>query len=56
MSYLTTKETAQFLGVSIRTLERWRQMGISPPYLKQGAVIRYALDELKEWAEMHKPL
>ena len=54
MRYLTTKEASEYLGVSLATLKRWRQKQISPPYLKQGGVIRYAQDDLEEWASVHK--
>ena len=55
MRYLTTKEAAEFLAVSIRTLERWRTQRGSPAYIKQGNIIRYSQDDLEKWAEMHKP-
>ena len=54
MPYLTTQETANFLGIDVRTLERWREKNTSPPYIKQGRVIRYDLEDLKEWIEFHK--
>lgn len=53
MSYLTTKEAAEFLAVSSSTLKRWRRENKSPPYLKQGGIIRYSQDELEEWAKAH---
>ena len=30
---LSRKETAQFLGIDIRTLDRWRKIGRGPAYL-----------------------
>jgi len=53
MRFLTTKEAAEYLAVSLSTLKRWRKENRSPPYLKQGGIIRYALDDLKKWAEAH---
>jgi len=49
---LSRKETAQLLGIDIRTLDRWRKLGRSPAYLDlpqgQGEkpCIRYARREL----------
>ncbi len=53
MRYLTTKETAQYLGVSIPTLARWRKNKTSPPYFKKGGIIRYRQDDLDDWATAH---
>lgn len=46
----TTKETADYLGLSHRTLEIWRLKGCGPTYLKLGAAVRYDLNTVDEWA------
>jgi len=40
---------AQFCDVSPRTLEKWRVTGFGPPYIKQGAAVRYDLRALERW-------
>lgn len=43
---LDTKKTAQFLDVSVRTLEDWRAKGKGPNWIKIGRKVRYELSEL----------
>lgn len=45
----TTRELAEYLKVSTRTLERWRKKRCGPRYEKQGRFIRYKLSSIKEW-------
>lgn len=47
----TTAEAAHFLGVSPRSLEKWRLVGGGPVYRKlAGRLVRYALDDLETFA------
>ena len=50
---LVTKEAAQYLHASPRTLERWRVDGDGPPYIKLGPGLRakvlYRLSDLDAW-------
>lgn len=49
---LTTEEAANMLGVSIKTLERWRRRTMKrqgPPITRVGLQIRYALSGVQEW-------
>jgi len=52
---LSRKETAQLLGIDIRTLDRWRKLGRGPAYLDltQGRgkkpCIRYRTRELEKF-------
>jgi excisionase family DNA binding protein len=48
---LNTKEAADALGLSERTLERWRVTGGGPRYVKVGRAVRYLLADLIEWVE-----
>ena len=50
-SYLNTKQAAQFLNISHRTLERWRVEGKGPDYRKFGKRVTYSQEALFEWAE-----
>ena len=49
--YLRTKEAAQFLSLSARTLEKHRTYGTGPTYKKLGGRVVYAVDELQAWVE-----
>ncbi|MER8955524.1 helix-turn-helix domain-containing protein [Mesorhizobium sp. M0045] len=49
--FLRTKEAAEFLSLSSRTLEKHRTYGTGPAYRKLGGRVVYALDDLQAWAE-----
>tara|TARA_A100001391_G_scaffold65878_6_gene41541 strand:+ start:14390 stop:14671 length:282 start_codon:yes stop_codon:yes gene_type:complete len=49
--FLRTKEAAEFLGLSPRTLEKHRTYGTGPAYRKLGGRVVYAVDDLEAWAE-----
>ena len=47
--YLSEKALARRLSISHRTLQRWRQEGIGPGYLKLGHRVVYPLEMVEEW-------
>ena len=49
--FLRTKEAAEFLGLSARTLEKHRTSGTGPAYRKLGGRVVYAIDDLEAWAD-----
>ena len=49
--FLRTKEAAEFLSLSARTLEKHRTYGTGPLFRKLGGRVVYAIDELEAWAE-----
>lgn len=49
--FLPTKETADWLHVSPRTLERMRQAGTGPKFRKVGRRIIYAEADVLDWLE-----
>jgi len=50
--YLNTTQAAEFLGVTIGTLEVWRCSKRYPiPYLKCGRLVRYRRSDLIAWLE-----
>jgi hypothetical protein len=49
MTALNTRQAAEFLGVSPRTLEGLRIRGGGPAYFKVGARVVYGKDELREF-------
>lgn len=46
---LTSREAAARLRCSERKLERGREVGDGPPYVKFGATVRYPADGLAQW-------
>ena len=49
---LDEKEVAEYLGVSVKTLRRWRFDRRGPSYAKVGGkLIRYPYRELKAWVD-----
>lgn len=48
--YLNTAQAAHYLGLSQRTLERMRTLGVGPSYRKHGHHVRYLIDELDRWS------
>jgi predicted DNA-binding transcriptional regulator AlpA len=49
--FLRTKEAAEFLSLSSRTLEKHRTYGTGPAYKKLGGRVVYAIEDLQAWAE-----
>lgn len=45
---LQKSEAAEFLGISISTVERWTRLG-SLPVVRMGGLVRYSPDSLREW-------
>ncbi|MFT0875891.1 helix-turn-helix domain-containing protein [Rhodopseudomonas sp. G2_2311] len=48
--FLRTKEAAEFLSLSSRTLEKHRTYGTGPAYRKLGGRVVYSVDDLETWA------
>ncbi|MEN6442001.1 MAG: helix-turn-helix domain-containing protein [Syntrophobacter sp.] len=42
------------LGIKEKTLANWRTQGRGPQFYKFGKVIRYALDDLQKWIQIHR--
>ena len=49
--YLTQTESADFLRLSERTLERWRVEGNGPRFRRFGRRVVYAKSDLETWAD-----
>lgn len=52
---LTERQVAARLGVSVRTLQNWRWLGIGPRYFKlspgRGGRVRYRLADCEQWEQ-----
>lgn len=49
--YVKTHEAAHLLGISPRTLEKYRCHGSGPMFRKLGGRVVYAIDDLEAWAD-----
>jgi hypothetical protein len=52
-SALNENQAAEFLGLSVRTLQAWRVRGGGPPYVKIGRTVRYQRHRLVDFQEQH---
>ncbi len=50
----TEAEAAQYLGIALITLRRWRAMGQGPAYYRVGKIIRYRAPSLDRFIEQHE--
>lgn len=48
---LTEAQAADFLNISVRSLQSWRVRGGGPAYLKLGRSVRYRYRELQTWLD-----
>ena len=49
-AFLSESEAAEYIGISKKTLQRWRFDHKGPPYAKlNNKLIRYRLADLDEW-------
>ena len=46
---MPSADVAKYLGVQIPALEKWRQLGTGPDYVKVGRLVRYKKSALDAW-------
>lgn len=51
---LRPDEAASYLRTSDRTLSRWRQMRIGPPWVRAGRAVLYRRKDLDEWLAQNR--
>ena len=52
--YLSTREAADYLGLSARTLDRYRVSGEGPVFHRFGGRVRYTRADLDAWAKARR--
>jgi predicted DNA-binding transcriptional regulator AlpA len=48
-NFLTEKEVAQQISVSLASLRRWRLLQRGPRFVKVGVLVRYRPEDLEQW-------
>ena len=51
--YTDERQTAEDLGVGLRTLRKWRAEGKGPPYVKFARQIHYPIEFIEAWVKRH---
>lgn len=49
--FLRTHPAAEVLGVSPRSLEKWRLEGGGPRFRRHGRIVVYALEDILAWSD-----
>ena len=49
----TPAQVSEMLGMSVKTLEKWRWERRNLPYVKLGAAVRYKESDLEAWLDEH---
>jgi DNA-binding transcriptional MerR regulator len=52
--YLTPAQVQDLLQVSEKTLRRWRQEGVGPPFVRIDRVIRYRRAAVLDWLQQQE--
>ena len=52
--YLNSRQAADHLGLSTRTLDRFRVSGDGPVFLRFGGRVRYLREDLDAWAQTRR--
>ena len=47
--FLTEKDVAEQIKVSLAYLRRWRLLQRGPRFIKVGALVRYRAEDLEQW-------
>ena len=48
---VTERDASELLGVSVRTLQKWRLQGNGPRFVKLGHAVRYDVKDLEAYIE-----
>ncbi|AIF81437.1 hypothetical protein I862_04385 [endosymbiont of Acanthamoeba sp. UWC8] len=51
--FLNQIEVSKRWSISPRTLERWRWLGTGPCFVKIGGLVRYKLEDVKQYENDH---
>lgn len=46
---LTVQQAAEYLGLAVSTLNKWRCLGGGPVFMKMGRAVRYRITDLDQF-------
>ncbi|OYW82601.1 MAG: DNA-binding protein [Asticcacaulis sp. 32-58-5] len=49
--FLNTDQAAYYMGLSRRTLEKFRAEGEGPAFRRHGRYVRYHIDDIDRWSQ-----
>jgi excisionase family DNA binding protein len=52
--YLSKKELAEFLGLSVYTIDAWVSQRRAIPFIKMGRRVMFDLQDVLDWVEAQK--
>ncbi len=52
-SFLSEKEAALYLSISLSNIRRWRRNGTGPKYYRKGNVLRERRENLEEFIQQY---
>ena len=47
VTVMTVQQTAEYLGLAVSTLNKWRRHGGGPVFIKMGRAVRYRVEDLE---------
>lgn len=50
-SVMTVQQAANYLGLAVSTLNKWRCYGDGPLFIKMGRSVRYRIKDLNDYVE-----
>jgi len=48
---MSVEQAADFLGLAVSTLNKWRCYGDGPTFIKMGRSVRYRISDLNDYVE-----
>jgi len=51
---LTVQQAAEYLGLAVSTLNKWRCLGGGPVFMKMGRAVRYRVEDLELYLSQTK--
>jgi excisionase family DNA binding protein len=54
LTFWSTPQVAEILGVPQSTVVAWRSSGVGPTFVRFGKHVRYAVDDVVAWIEENR--